>query len=72
MLAGILAGLTTCALWGLTFVAPRAIDPFSTFDLTVALWHLWHHVGLADASIPASDRGAWRETGSSAACCSGA
>ncbi|HWU63070.1 MAG TPA: DMT family transporter [Ensifer sp.] len=33
MYLGILAGLTTCALWGLTFVAPRAIAPFSAFDL---------------------------------------
>ncbi len=33
---GILAGLVTCALWGLTFVAPRAVAPFTTWDLTVA------------------------------------
>jgi len=33
MLIGILAGLTTCALWGLTFIAPRAVDPASTLDL---------------------------------------
>lgn len=33
MLIGILAGLTTCALWGLTFIAPRMIDPFATPDL---------------------------------------
>ncbi len=33
MYLGILAGLTTCALWGLTFVAPRAIAPFSAYDL---------------------------------------
>jgi len=36
MLIGILAGLATCALWGLTFIAPRVVDPFSTWDLTVA------------------------------------
>jgi len=36
MLIGILAGLTTCALWGLTFVAPRAVVPFSAVDLTIA------------------------------------
>lgn len=29
MLVGILAGLTTCALWGLTFIAPKAVEPFS-------------------------------------------
>lgn len=36
MYLGILAGLTTCALWGLTFVAPRAVVPFSAFDLAAA------------------------------------
>jgi len=36
MYLGILAGLTTCALWGLTFVAPRAVAPFSAFDLAAA------------------------------------
>lgn len=36
MLIGILAGLTTCALWGLTFVAPRAVEPFGTVELTIA------------------------------------
>lgn len=38
---GILAGLTTCALWGLTFVAPRAVDPFSTWDLIVARYFVF-------------------------------
>lgn len=33
---GIIAGLTTCALWGLTFIAPRAVAPFTAWDLTVA------------------------------------
>ncbi|MCF3639483.1 DMT family transporter [Rhizobium sp. TRM95111] len=33
---GIFCGLLTCALWGLTFVAPRAVEPFSAWDLTVA------------------------------------
>lgn len=36
MLLGIIAGLTTCALWGLTFVAPRAITPFTAWDMTIA------------------------------------
>ncbi|MCO5732872.1 DMT family transporter [Rhizobium sp. SSA_523] len=35
MLLGILAGLTTCALWGLTFVAARLVHPFSLFDITI-------------------------------------
>lgn len=33
---GVLAGLATCALWGLTFVAARVVDPFSVWDLTIA------------------------------------
>ncbi|RWX81416.1 DMT family transporter [Neorhizobium lilium] len=36
MLLGIIAGLTTCALWGLTFIAPRAVAPFTAWDLTIA------------------------------------
>ncbi|KQY34224.1 permease [Rhizobium sp. Root483D2] len=36
MLFGIIAGLFTCALWGLTFVAPRAVEPLTAWDLTVA------------------------------------
>ncbi len=36
MLLGIIAGLTTCALWGLSFVAPRAVAPFSVWDFTLA------------------------------------
>lgn len=35
MLFGILSGLLCGALWGLTFVAPRAVDPFGPFDFTV-------------------------------------
>ena len=41
MLIGILAGLATCALWGLTFVAPRAVAPFSTWDLLVVRYGLF-------------------------------
>ncbi len=44
MLLGIIAGLTTCALWGLTFVAPRAVVPFTAWDLTVARYGIF---GLA-------------------------
>jgi drug/metabolite transporter (DMT)-like permease len=32
---GVVCGLLTCALWGLTFVAPRAVEPFSAIDLTM-------------------------------------
>lgn len=41
MLLGIVAGLTTCALWGLTFVAPRAIAPFTAWDLTIARYGIF-------------------------------
>ncbi|MDK4724942.1 DMT family transporter [Rhizobium phaseoli] len=44
MLLGIIAGLTTCALWGLTFVAPRAVIPFTVWDLTIARYGIF---GLA-------------------------
>lgn len=48
MLIGILAGLTTCALWGLTFVVSRAIEPFSAWDITVARYGIF---GLASALL---------------------
>lgn len=35
MFAGVLAGLFCGALWGLTFVAPRAVAPFTAFDFSV-------------------------------------
>ncbi|MBY5379114.1 DMT family transporter [Rhizobium leguminosarum] len=41
MLLGIVAGLTTCALWGLTFVAPRAVAPFTAWDLTIARYGIF-------------------------------
>lgn len=41
MLIGILAGLGTCALWGLTFIAPRAVEPFTTWDLTIARYGIF-------------------------------
>ena len=44
MLIGIIAGLTTCALWGLTFLAPRAVAPFTAWDLTIARYGIF---GLA-------------------------
>lgn len=44
MLLGIIAGLATCALWGLTFVAPRAVAPFTAWDLTIARYGIF---GLA-------------------------
>lgn len=41
MLLGIIAGLTTCALWGLTFIAPRAVAPFTAWDLTIARYGIF-------------------------------
>jgi drug/metabolite transporter (DMT)-like permease len=35
MLTGVLMGLAAGALWGLTFVAPRAVAPYSEIDLAV-------------------------------------
>ncbi|MCJ8144154.1 DMT family transporter [Ancylobacter sp. A5.8] len=48
MLIGILAGLTTGALWGLAFVSPRAVAPFSAWDLTLARYVLF---GLTSAVL---------------------
>ncbi len=48
MLIGILAGIATGALWGLTFVAPLAVAPVSAWDLTVARYGVF---GLASALL---------------------
>ena len=58
MLLGILAGLATCALWGFTFVAPRAVEPFTAWDLTVARYGIF---GLACALLMIGRR--FRPTG---------
>ncbi|MFD2261361.1 DMT family transporter [Lacibacterium aquatile] len=50
MVWGILAGLTTCALWGLTYVVPRMIEPFNALDLTVLRYVIF---GLASVAIMA-------------------
>ena len=41
MFIGILAGLLTGALWGLTFVAARLVQPFSLFDITIARYAIF-------------------------------
>jgi len=46
MLIGILCGLATCALWGLSFVAPRVVAPYTAIDLTVARYGLFAVVSL--------------------------
>jgi drug/metabolite transporter (DMT)-like permease len=45
---GIVCGLVTCALWGLTFIAARAVEPFSAVDLTMLRYGSF---GLASASV---------------------
>lgn len=52
MIVGILAGLTTGALWGLTFVAPRAVAPFTALDLTIVRYAIF---GLASLALMATD-----------------
>jgi drug/metabolite transporter (DMT)-like permease len=58
MLIGILAGLATCALWGPTFVAARAVEPFTTWDLAIARYGIF---GLASALLMLDRR--FRPTG---------
>ncbi len=41
MLTGILAGLATGALWGLTFVAPRVVQPFTELDISIGRYALF-------------------------------
>lgn len=41
MIIGIVAGIVTGALWGLTFVASRAVAPFSAWDITVARYAIF-------------------------------
>jgi drug/metabolite transporter (DMT)-like permease len=53
MLLGVLAGLATCALWGLTFIAPRAVEPFTVWDLTIARYLVF---GAASGLLLASPR----------------
>ena len=48
MLIGILAGLATGALWGLTFVAPRAVQPFTEIDLAIARYLIF---GVASVGL---------------------
>lgn len=53
MLIGILAGLMTGALWGLTFVAPRAVQPFTEIDLAIARYAIFGAASLGLMLIPA-------------------
>jgi drug/metabolite transporter (DMT)-like permease len=41
MTIGILAGLITGALWGLTFVGPRLVEPYSAMDLAIGRYSVF-------------------------------
>lgn len=47
MLTGILMGLAAGALWGLTFVAPRAVAPYSEIDLAILRYAAFGLTSLA-------------------------
>jgi drug/metabolite transporter (DMT)-like permease len=53
MLIGILAGLGTGALWGLTFVAPRAVAPYGELDLAIARYLIFGLASLLLMAHPA-------------------
>lgn len=53
MIIGILAGLAAGALWGLTFVAPHIVAPFTTLDLTIARYTIFGLVSLGLMLHPA-------------------
>jgi drug/metabolite transporter (DMT)-like permease len=53
MLTGILMGLAAGALWGLTFVAPRAVLPYSEVDLAILRYGVF---GLTSLLLMASSR----------------
>ena len=52
MLVGLIAGLATGALWGLTFVAPRAIRPFTELDLAIARYAIFGLISLGLMILP--------------------
>ena len=52
MLLGLIAGLATGALWGLTFVAPRAVQPFTELDLAISRYTIFGIVSLGLMLLP--------------------
>ncbi|MBS9477967.1 DMT family transporter [Ancylobacter radicis] len=52
MLIGILAGLMTGALWGLAFIAPRVVEPFTALDISVIRYLIFGIVSVALMAIP--------------------
>ena len=59
MFIGIIAGLTTCALWGLTFVAPQIVVPYSPWDLTIARYGIFGVLSLALLLFRPFRQGPW-------------
>lgn len=53
MFVGIVAGLLTGALWGLTFVAPRIVVPYTEVDLAIARYGIFALASLALMLHPA-------------------
>lgn len=53
MVLGIISGLFAGALWGLTFVAPRAVLPFSALDLAIARYAIFGLTSVALMVHPA-------------------
>ncbi len=51
MLIGLLAGLAAGAFWGLTFVAPRAVQPYSEVDLAILRYLAFGLTSLALMAI---------------------
>jgi drug/metabolite transporter (DMT)-like permease len=59
MLIGVIAGLLAGALWGLTFIAPHVVAPYTPFDLTIVRFVFY---ALASwVLLQASDRKWWRK-----------
>ncbi len=52
MFLGLLAGLTTGALWGLVFVAPRMVAPFTAWDFTLVRYVLFGIVSVLLMAAP--------------------
>ncbi len=52
MLIGLLAGLMTGALWGLAFIAPRAVEPFTALDISVIRYLIFGVVSACLMAIP--------------------
>src|SRR5690606_33241371 len=47
MFLGILVGLATGAVWGLTFIAPRVVQPFTELDLAIGRYALFGILSFA-------------------------